>query len=111
MAEYSEHYKNDLIKLLPRMVDPLPIIRDHIYDHQFKGSFSLKSVAPALLGEEYTYNNLTINNGLASQRAFVEMIDLNTTADRKLELIKASLEYCKQDTFVLYKLVQWMEKV
>lgn len=40
-----------LSRIRKRMVDLVPLIRDHVYDPDFHGSFSLKSVLPALVPE------------------------------------------------------------
>ncbi len=48
---------------------------------------------------------------LLLKAAFEELIDESTTNERKEELIKASLEYCKKDTLVMVGLVQWLFKV
>lgn len=56
MAEQYPDCRSALESLLPRkMVDPLPVIREYVYDNDFKGSFSLKDVGPALLGKEASY--------------------------------------------------------
>ena len=44
-----------------RLVDALPIMRAHVYDPAFGGSFSLKDVAPALLG--LAYDHLAVGDG------------------------------------------------
>lgn len=108
LADYSHQYRDVLINLIDRIVDPLPIIRDAVYDNEFGGSFSLKSVAPALLGESHSYDNMLVANGNDAQRAFVELISPNSPEDRKLILKNAMIEYCKKDTFVMVELVQWL---
>lgn len=108
LADYSPEHSNALIKLLDRFVDPLPLIRDSVYDNAFAGSFSLKSVAPALLGESHSYNGMLVANGNDAQRAFEELISLNTHADRKTILKNAMIEYCKKDTLVMVELVKWL---
>ncbi len=94
--------------LLERIVDPLPVIRDHVYDNAFAGSFGLKAVAPAILGESQSYDGMLVANGTAAQQAFDELINDETPLDRKNELIQASLEYCKKDTLVMVELVKWL---
>ena len=37
--------------IVDRLVDLLPVIRDYVYHPDFGGSFSLKSVLPALVPE------------------------------------------------------------
>jgi len=104
----KEKIKQVLINLIDRIVDPLPIIRDAVYDNEFGGSFSLKSVAPALLGESHSYENMLVANGNDAQRAFVELISPNILKDRKLVLKTAMIEYCEKDTFVMVELVKWL---
>ena len=108
MAEGFPQHAKILEQLLGRIVDPLPVIRDHVYDNMFSGSFSLKMVAPAILGESQSYDGMLIANGTAAQRAFEEIINPQSNPARRNELIRASLEYCKKDTLVMVELVKWL---
>lgn len=108
LAAYSPRHSDALLKLLDRFVDPLPLIRDTVYDNAFAGSFSLKSVAPTLLGEAYSYDGMLVANGNDAQRAFEELISPNTPLSKKTTLRNAMLEYCKKDTRVMVELVKWM---
>ncbi|MBK9321668.1 MAG: DUF2779 domain-containing protein [Bdellovibrionaceae bacterium] len=91
MAEYSKEHKGELESLGDRFVDPLPIFRDYVYDSGFEGSFSLKKVAPSILGDSQSYDGMLVDNGTAAQRAFEEIIATATNSDRRQELISASL--------------------
>ncbi len=97
--------------IVPRLVDPLPIVRAAVYDREFRGSFSIKAVAPAILGQELSYDGLAVPDGTAAQIAFEELISPETPTRRKVELKRGMLEYCKQDTFAMVKLVEWLRKV
>jgi len=108
LAAYSPKHKDSLHQLIERMVDPLPIIRQHVYDNAFEGSFSLKKVAPALLGNAFAYDHMLVADGGAAQRAYEEFTSPNIASKRKDTLKKAMLDYCKQDTFVLVLLVKWL---
>lgn len=108
LARYAPTHADALTALISRIVDPLPIIRDTIYDNAFNGSFSLKKVAPALLGEEASYAAMTVANGGDAQRAFEELISPNTPADKKEAIKTAMLAYCKKDTEVMVDLVKWL---
>lgn len=108
MASAFPEFAKELQALTQRVVDPLPIIREFIYDKAFKGSFSLKAVAPALLGESQSYEGMLVANGADAQLAYREILNPKTNPDRKEELIKASLEYCKKDTAVMVDLVKWL---
>lgn len=108
MAQVFPEYKVHLDSLCARIVDPLPLIREAIYDLKFHGSFSLKSVVPALLGEDQSYEGMLIGNGGEAQRAYEEVLKPETSQVRRQELIQASLEYCKKDTKVMVDLVNWL---
>jgi hypothetical protein len=108
LAAYSPKDHDALMKLTDRIVDPLPIIRETVYDNAFACSFSLKAVAPALLGESHSYDGMLVANGTAAQRAFEELISSSTSASRKLILQDAMMEYCKKDTLVMVELVTWL---
>lgn len=109
MAEYSPANAKALLALVDRMVDPLPIFRECVYDNAFAGSFSLKSVAPALLGASSSYDGMAVGNGGEAQRAFEELISPNTSAQKKQFLETAMLEYCKKDTLEMVMLVKWLQ--
>lgn len=108
LAVYSPDDSDALLKLVQRIVDPLPVIRDAIYDNAFAGSFSLKKVAPALLGASHSYDDMDVANGGDAQRAFEELISAKTSAQRKSLLRHAMIEYCKKDTLVMVELVKWL---
>ena len=110
MATSFPQFKEQLESICSRLVDPLPIIRDFVYDVGFNGSFGLKNVAPALLGKEHGYDGMLVADGGAAQRAFEEIIDPKTNQIRKKELTLGILEYCKKDTLVMVELVRWLFK-
>lgn len=108
LIEFSPEYNDALTALTNRIVDPLPIIRNHIYDNGFSGRFSLKKVAPALLGDHHSYEGMLVANGSDAQRAFEELISSKTSTTKKETIKKAMIEYCKKDTFVMVELVKWL---
>lgn len=111
LQDLIDYYPNDAAELQSihdRLVDPLPIFREHVYDSRFKDSFSLKSVAPAILGEQASYGALDISDGGAAQRAYLKMMNPQTSQTDKDLISKNLLTYCKKDTEVLVQLVQWL---
>jgi predicted RecB family nuclease len=110
LMDYFPEYAQDLGQIQKRLVDPLPIFRELVYDVQFKDSFSLKSVAPALLGDTASYGFLDISDGGAAQRAYLKLMNTKTAASEKALICQNLLQYCKKDTDVLVQLVQWLYK-
>lgn len=93
-----------LCRLLPRIVDLLPITRDHYYHPAMKGSWSIKKVLPTI-APELDYANL---DGVASSGdaplAYLEATHTDTTDARRAELDVALRRYCANDTLAMVKL-------
>ena len=65
LPEFSARIK----KIQRRLWDLLPIIRNHVYHPAFGGSYSLKSVLPALV-PEMTYEGMEVADGQAAGLAW-----------------------------------------
>ncbi len=88
-----------LLDIAGRLVDLLPIVRENVYHPDFAGSFSLKSVLPALV-PHLTYEELLIKEGGTAQLELSRMLfepETLTTEERRL-LRDALLQYCQRDT-------------
>jgi hypothetical protein len=109
LAEQYPQYADELLALLERMVDPLPIIREAVYDVGFEGSFSLKAVAPSLLGKDYAYDGMSVADGTAAQRAFDSVYRGGLTVEQIARVREDMLEYCKLDTRAMVELVKWLQ--
>lgn len=108
LAAAFPKFKKPLLAICDRLVDPLPVFRAHVYDPKFEGSFSIKAVAPALIGAGLSYAELEVGDGGAASLAFAELIASDTAPDRKSELRMALLAYCKQDTEAMVELMRWI---
>lgn len=108
LEDFAPEKSNELKQIRLRIVDPLPIFRDAVYDSAFLDSYSIKSVAPAILGIEHGYENMIVSDGSAAQRAFEEISATGTSQGRKDELVTALLKYCEKDTLVMLELVKWL---
>jgi len=89
------------------MIDLMePYKRRDIYDWRMNGSYSLKSVLPVLV-PEMSYEGLEISDGAMASEAYFTM---EAIADRaELSRLRAALlEYCKQDTLGLVRLLEKM---
>lgn len=93
----------DLHAAIDRVVDLLPITRDHYYHPDMRGSWSLKAVLPTV-APELAYKSLAVGNGGMAQEAFLEMMHPDTTPQRREQLRQALLEYCALDTLALVRL-------
>ena len=100
--------KLGLDAMAERIVDLLPVVRNHVYHPDFLGSFSIKSVAPALIGDSINYDHLEVADGNAAQSAFEKLISPTISSEEKRALKRSMLEYCKQDTWAMVKVFEWL---
>ncbi|MEX0959205.1 MAG: DUF2779 domain-containing protein [Burkholderiales bacterium] len=97
-----------LTKILRRLVDLLPIARSYYYHPQMKGRWSIKSVLPTI-APELAYDTLgEVQDGMAAQDAYREMIHPETAEERRAKL-KADLKsYCERDTLGLVEVARFL---
>ena len=88
-------------------VDLLEIVRGHFYHRDFHGSFSIKSVLPAL-APEFGYEDLEIQDGNLASVAFLESINPDTKPGRRAQLRSDLLAYCERDTEAMLRVVEAM---
>ena len=105
LADGLPHLKDQLTGTFDRFKDLCDIIRKYYYHPKFHGSFSLKSVLPALL-PEMSYKNLTIQEGNQASLEYLRMNDPSTPASEKAQIRKDLLIYCGQDTLAMVKIRQ-----
>jgi hypothetical protein len=99
-----------LTALAARIVDLHPPTRRHYYHPAMQGSWSIKAVLPTV-APELDYELLgEVRHGLAAQTAYFEAIDPRTSAARRAALRKALLDYCRQDTLALVRLVEFFAR-
>lgn len=92
--------------LLGKLVDLLPVVRNHVYHPGFQGSFSLKHVLNPLV-PELTYKDLVIVDG---RLASVEIARLLFVAhlipvEERDRLREDLLAYCERDTWATVRLM------
>ena len=108
MSELFPDLSERLTTLLDRTVDLLHIVRDHVAHPDFRGSYSMKAVAPAL-APEVTYGDLEIADGSEASAAFYRMVADPTLAPQARDGLRQSLlKYCQRDTLALARVHQWL---
>lgn len=107
IRELSERFPvmaESLLALNERVVDLLPLARNHYYHPGQQGSWSIKAVLPALC-PDLNYGDLEgVQDGGMAMSAFLEALAPQTSQERKLEIERQLLEYCKLDTLALVRL-------
>lgn len=96
-----------LAALNARIVDLHPPTRRHYYHPAMLGSWSIKAVLPTV-APDLSYQALgEVRDGLAAQHAYLEAIKPTTPEARRAALRRALLDYCRQDTLALVRLVEF----
>jgi hypothetical protein len=99
--EYAVDIKGRLCRLKDLMV---PFAKKHYYHPQMKGSYSIKAVMPALLGQELSYDNLRIQNGSMAMSMYERLHHLSL--NEQAEIRAALLEYCHLDCLSMVRVTE-----
>lgn len=115
---YEERVINGLIALHPdleislqaivhRLFDLHPVVKANYYHPKMLGSWSIKAVLPSV-APQMDYANLEgIKEGAGASEGFIEAISSSTKPERKAELQKQLLRYCRFDTEAMAELVRF----
>jgi hypothetical protein len=110
LAEYFPQLGSELLLIIDRFKDLCAIIKKHFYHPEFHGSFSLKSVLPAIV-PDMDYGHLAIQEGSQASIEYLRMIDPSTPYEKKERIREELLKYCGYDTLAMVKirekLIKW----
>jgi hypothetical protein len=111
MAAMLPDDKEFYLKLNDRIKDlMLPFSKGWFVDKDFYGSASLKKVQP-VLAPDLAYKGLTISEGGAAQRIWMNTFLEGKNTDNKDQIIKDLLVYCKYDTLVMIKIYELLKSI
>jgi predicted RecB family nuclease len=107
LADAVPRLASPLRDLERRIVDLLPVVRNHVSHPGFHGSFGLKAVLPALV-PSLTYDDLAIRGG---ETATFQLERLLLGAGQldlfEIPRLRADLlAYCERDTWAMVKLLE-----
>lgn len=105
LAERFSDLAEDLKAIAARVVDLLPVTREHWYHRDQGGSWSIKAVLPTI-SNEGDYATLDVADGSAAQLAYLEAIAPVTAEDRVAEITQSLRTYCAKDTFAMVEVVR-----
>lgn len=110
LAAWLPEYAERINAIQARLFDLLPVIRNHIYHPAFAGSYSLKSVLPALV-PSLTYSGMEVANGQDAGLAWESLVRGSLDSGERERIRKALLDYCALDTLALIKLLQHLQSL
>ena len=119
-SDYERRVLRALAKALPqradalaaietRLFDLLPVVRNHYYHPEFRGSFSIKAVLPALV-PGMGYHDLSVADGQTAAARYASTLagaDLRAR-ERAFGELRA---YCARDTLAMVKLREELEVI
>jgi hypothetical protein len=103
LGDVLPHLKPALSKVVRRLWDLLSVIQQHYYHPDFHGSFSIKTVLPALV-PALAYDDLTIQNGAVAAVMYQKMVFSETDLIERAHIAQALEEYCGRDTWAMVEL-------
>jgi hypothetical protein len=110
LADQVPALAGDLRALAAKMVDLLPIVRNHVYHPDFKGSFSLKYILTPLV-PDLTYSDLAIVDGQVASVEIARLLFVAQLVEDRKQLRRDLLAYCERDTWAMVRLVQRLEEL
>ena len=110
LASWLPEFSTRITKIQHRLWDLLPIVRNHVYHPAFGGSYSLKSVLPALV-PEMTYEGMEGADGQAAGLAWESLIVGDWSEAERQRKRQALLDYCGKDTLGMVRLVEKLRRV
>lgn len=106
LAERFPLLSDDLLAINGRVVDLLPIAREHYYHPSQQGSWSIKKVLPAVV-PELRYDALDgVQDGRMAMEAYLEAVHKDTSQERKTQIEHQLTAYCRLDTYAMVRLWQ-----
>ena len=97
----------DLDRIVDRLFDLHPVVKDNYYHPDMLGSWSIKAVLPTI-NPAMDYDKLDgIREGTAASEGYLEAIDPATDMVRKLELEEQLRRYCRFDTEAMAEIVHF----
>ncbi|MGD2134864.1 MAG: DUF2779 domain-containing protein [Gemmatimonadales bacterium] len=110
LVKQLPHRADELHAIVERLVDLLPIIRNHVYHPEFRGSFSLKAILTPLV-PDLTYDDLVIMDGMRASVEIARLLFFQHLVQNRDKTRRDLLEYCERDTWATVKLAESLEQV
>ena len=102
--------QSDLVQTYAgRLVDLLPIVKEHFYHPSMRGSFSIKKVLP-VVAPDLSYAELEgVQEGTGAQVAYIDAALNSETPVRQKAAIEQQLRtYCRQDTWAMVEIAHFL---
>ncbi|MFO0734083.1 MAG: DUF2779 domain-containing protein, partial [Nitrospiraceae bacterium] len=103
MAEIFPALRPNIRKVIARLWDLHEVVKMHYFHPDFGGSYSIKTVLPAVV-PSLSYEDLEIRDGGVAAREYYRMVfELSDWVERT-RIEEALLRYCARDTLAMVEL-------
>jgi hypothetical protein len=111
LAKRHPQHAAALQSLIERLVDLRPVVEDHYYHPDMRGSFSIKKVLPTFV-PDLDYGELGgVTDGTAAQVAYLYAVfEAGMTEERKEAYRRDLLRYCERDTWAMVELAWHLQR-
>ncbi len=110
LQDLFPQHARDIDRILNRIIDLMePFQKKWYYTPEMNGSYSIKSVLPALV-PELSYNDLEIGEGGTAMAAFEGLLNIKDDTEKQ-KIRNALLEYCKLDTEAMVRILEKLKIV
>jgi predicted RecB family nuclease len=103
LVEALPHLRHDLLGVIDRLWDLHPVIKAHYYHPAFAGSYSIKTVLPAM-APHLAYDDLEVQEGAMASVQFHRMAFGDVNSAEQARIRTALLKYCERDTLAMVEL-------
>jgi predicted RecB family nuclease len=104
LASWFPEFADQIGTIQARLFDLLPVVREHTYHPAYAGSYSIKSVLPALV-PDMTYDGMAVANGQEAGLTWESLLCATLSCDERQRIEKALRLYCAQDTLAMVRLL------
>ena len=96
-------------KYVTRLVDLLPIVKQHFYHPSMRGSFSIKKAWP-VVAPDLNYAELQgVQEGTGAQVAYIDAaLNAEIPPNRKAAIDQQLRTYCRQDTWAMVEIAHFL---
>ena len=105
LASWFPEFADRINAIQARLFDLLPVVREHTYHPAYAGSYSIKSVLPALV-PDMSYDGMEVADGQSAGLAWESLLSGGLARDERERVRKALLAYCGQDTMAMVRLLE-----
>ena len=110
LASWVPEFSDRINAIQARLFDLLPVVREYTYHPAYAGSYSIKSVLPALVAG-MTYDDMQVANGQDAGLAWESLVRGDLDREERDGIRKALLDYCALDSLAMVRLVETLRSV